>query len=288
MTACYLRSQKRNKEYSKLSVANALLVFVLSAGSAFIFREMGLVIGQYASVIISCLIGMFVFHIRLLNGGTVKEDKDKKDLLKIGFISVVITSLSQLLYLLDIFIIGILDPQETVLASYKAATIIPTALSFIPQSLIIYLYPYFAEHKDNGDWCIKNYKKILLGIGCFDLLIALALFFMAPFIVGLVFTKEYLDAVPVFKILSLNFFVSGTFRTISGNLLVTQRKLRFNLIETIITSTINIVADYILIKRFGSMGAAFATVSVVMVSSILSTVYLLITFNKKRKKQQST
>ena len=284
MTSCYLRSQKRNQDYSKLSVTNSLMVFAFSACGALVFREMGMIIGQYASAIISCFIGVLAFRVRILSCSPVKKINDKKDLLKIGFISVLINSLSQLLYLLDIFVIGILDPQETVLASYKVATIIPSALVFIPLSLMVYLYPYFAEHKDDGEWCIRNYKKLLMGIGSFNLLISMTLFLGAPYIVGIIFGKEYLDAVAIFKILSLNYFISGTFRIISGNLLVTQRKLRFNLIETIISSLINIIADYFLIQRFGSMGAALATVLVVLVSSTMSTLYLMITFNKKRKK----
>ena len=63
----------------------------------------------------------------------------------------VINALSQLLYLLDLFVIGIVDPQETIIASYKVATVIPTALIFIPNSLVIYIYPYFAEHKDDTE-----------------------------------------------------------------------------------------------------------------------------------------
>ena len=42
MTSCYLRSQKRNQEYAKLSVIHTVLVFVVSAACAFFFREMGL------------------------------------------------------------------------------------------------------------------------------------------------------------------------------------------------------------------------------------------------------
>ena len=80
----------------------------------------------------------------------------------------------------------------------------------------------------------------------------------------------------------MNYFISGTFRILSGNLLVTQRKLKFNLFVAIISSTTNIIADYLFIYCWGAIGAAYATVLVVIVSSILSTTYLVYTFNKKR------
>ena len=103
----------------------------------------------------------------------------------------------------------------------------------------------------------------------------------APLIVRILYGTQYLDSVPVFRVLALSYFFSGTFRTISGNLLVTQRKLRFNLFVAVISSAVNIVADYYFIQWWGSMGAAYATVLVIMITSIMSTAYLIKTFRSK-------
>ena len=241
---------------------------------------MGLVVGHYIAYIGATIVGYFVFHVHLLNreGGDV--GKDTKPLLKISFISMLNNGLSQLMYLIDVFVLGIVDPHETILASYKVATMIPTALGFIPLSMIIYLYPYFAQHKNDKKWCMERYKQVLIGLGSVNLSLAICLFVFAPLIVRIVFGVQYLDAVPVFRILAINYFFSGSFRTLAGNLLVTQRKLTFNLVVAVIASTINIVADYLLISHFGSIGAAYATMIVVLLTSILNTVYLLITFCK--------
>ena len=284
MTSCYLRSQKRNQEYAKLAVVNTTLVFAVSAGCAFLFREMGMVVGHYAAYIVAYLVGLLLFHVHLINrnAGALTED-DKKPLLKISFISMLNNGLSQLMYLLDVFVLGIVDPQETILASYKVATMIPAALTFIPLSLITYLYPYFAEHKDDGKWCLNRYKQILLGLGGFNLCLSAILCIAAPVIIRILFGEQYLDAVPIFRLLAVNYFVSGTFRILSGNLLVTQRKLKFNLFVAIVSSLTNAVADYFFIQWWGTMGAAWATVLVVLVSSILSTTYLIYTFRQKAR-----
>ena len=68
-------------------------------------------------------------------------------------------SISQLVYLADLFIIGILIKDVNMIASYKAATILPFALNFIPISLMTFVYPYFAKNKDDKVW-IK--EKLLL------------------------------------------------------------------------------------------------------------------------------
>ena len=278
MMSQYLRSQKRNKEYATLAVINTLICFVVSVGAALLFRAMGLVLGYYAAAIISVALGILLYKVHLYSKDTIDISADKKALLSIGLVSMVNNGLSQLMYLLDVFVLGIVDPQETILASYKVATIIPTALTFIPQSLMVYVYPYFAEHKDDRDWCLKRYKQILLGLGAFNLLISAVLCLGAPLIIRLIFGYEYLDCVPVFVVLSINYFISGTFRIVSGNLLVTQRRLKFNLLVAIVSSVTNIIADYFFIQWWGSMGAAFATLLVVIISSIMSTVRLIYSF----------
>lgn len=283
MTTTYLRAQKRNQEFARLTVLNTALIFVVSVGCAFIFREKGLVLGYYAAYLGSFAVGMRVYQIRIFNNSTPLEGEEKKDLLKIAAISMVNSGLSQLMYLLDVFVLGIVDPQETILASYKVATMIPSALAFIPLALVTYLYPYFAEHRGDGDWCLRRYKQILLGLGGLNLVVSVVLFVGAPLIIRLLFGEQYLDAIPVFRILSVNYFFSGTFRILSGNLLVTQRKLKFNLLVAIVSSLTNVVTDYFFIQWWGSIGAALATVLVVFVSSVLSTTYLIHTFRQNCK-----
>ena len=282
MTTIYMRSQKQNREFARLTVFNTALLFISSATMAWGFREIGLIMGYYIAYFTSYIVGYVVYHISILNHSQHFGKKDRYDLLKISFISMLNNGLSQAMYLLDIFMLGIANPQEIMLASYKVATMIPTALTFIPTALITYLYPYFAEHRNNGTWCLQAYKKVLLGLSGTNFIIAIVLFLEAPLIIQLFFGAQYLDAVPVFRILSLNYFISGTFRIISGNLLVTQRKLTFNFFVAVVSSIANVIADYLFIQWWGSLGAAMATVLVVVISSILSTGYLVHIFYRNR------
>lgn len=90
-----------------------------------------------------------------------------------------------------------------------------------------------------------------------------------------------MDALSIFRLLSVNFFVSGTFRILSGNLLVTQRKLKFNFLVAVVSSCVNVAANFLFINWWGAMGAALATVLVVLLTSVANTVYLVYTFKKK-------
>ena len=114
-----LRSQKMNKEYSQMSVTNTAILFIASALFAFLFREMGLIIGHYTAYIVACLMGAIYYRIHLLSRDRHDSGEDKKILLKISLISMMNNGLSQLMYLIDVFVIGIVAPEETILASYK-------------------------------------------------------------------------------------------------------------------------------------------------------------------------
>lgn len=283
MSSSFLRAQKKNQEFASLTVFNTTVLFLTTAIGAYLFREIGLVAGYYIAYLCTYFFGFKLFGTTLFQREKPVLGDECSALMKISFITMLNNGLSQLMYLIDVFILGIVDPNEIILASYKVATMIPTALTFIPLAMITYLYPYFAEHQNDRKWCRTHYKYVLLGMGGFNLFIALIMFAFAPFIVQLVFGAQYADAVPVFRILSINYFFSGTFRILSGNLLVTQRKLKFNLLVAIVSSSINIIADYFFIQWWGSIGAAYATFMVVIISSVLSTSYLVYTFNSDKR-----
>ena len=279
LSIAVLRSQKRNREYGLLNSINTLFIAVGSIFGSILFKESGLIIGYYFAYSVSFVVAFKVMKVRLLiRKKALISLEERKNFMSISLISVCNNSLSQLLYLLDIFVLGIIVAEETVLASYKVATQIPSALAFIPSSLVIYIYPYFAEHQKDREWCLATFRKILLCMLFVNICISGILIGFAPLIISTLFGSKYEDAVICFRILVLNYFIAGTFRTISGNLLVTQRKLKFNLLVGIVSGIANVLADILLIKNWGSVGASVATVSVSVIASLMCTPYLLYTF----------
>jgi len=179
-----------------------------------------------------------------------------------------------MLYLLDTFLIGIIIQSEIVVASYKTATLIPFALNFIPISVMTFAYPYFAKYKNNKTLVKEYYLKMQRYLFLLNLLISISLIAFAPFIIKVVFGPEYLDALVPFRILSLGYLVAATFRIPSGNVIASLGKIKINFYNSIISGGANIVLDIILIKFYGSIGAALATVLIFIISSIISSIYL--------------
>ena len=270
-----LRAQMRNQDFSYANTFSTAAMVLLSCTLALLLRAEGLVLGQYLACVLTILFIGKKCGIRISFRKSGVDTATKRDLLGVCSISVLNDGLSELMYLLDVFILGLAVPDETVIASYKVATTIPTALVFIPLSVITYVYPYFARNRTDKAWLTKNYRRLVLSMGALNLLVGGGLILLAPWLIGLVFGKVYLDSVAPFQILCASYIISGTFRILSGNLLVTQRKLKFNLFVAVLSSATNTVLNVFLIQAWGSIGAALATLITVLLTSVLSTAYLI-------------
>ena len=278
----YLRSKMENKKFSFASTLNTALVVTGAIVGVSLATVNGMIIGRVCGYIITIIVICNKFNVPIkLKTNKYDIIHDQKIILfKIAIISLLNNGISQLLYLLDVFLLGVIIADETVIASYKVATVIPTAMTFIPSAVVMYIYPYFAAHKDDKSWCLINYRKLIKYFGGMNLIIALLMFFLAKPIIILLYGAQYIDAVACFRILAINYFFSGTFRIISGNLLVTQRRLGFNLFVSILSGVVNILGNILLIPKFTSIGAAITTLLVVIVTSLISTLYYVYILKK--------
>lgn len=273
----YFRYNRFNKKYSYFASTNTIIILIFSIIGAVLWSVRGLIVFRYFGYIVSIIIGVLIlrFPFRKIYKRENSTEVNKSDLYKLSFISMANNATGHLIYILDIFIIGLIIPNETIIASYKVATIIPNALVFIPGSLMVYLYPYFAQHNGDKQWVKEKFHLILKYFGLFNLLISTVLIIFAPIIISLIFGEQYLDAVLPFRLLSLGYLISSTFRKVVGNLLVTQRRLKFNFWLGIFEGILNIIFNIILVTSFGSVGAAVSSLIVVTLSSIIGVRYFI-------------
>ncbi|MDE6624935.1 MAG: oligosaccharide flippase family protein [Lachnospiraceae bacterium] len=284
----YFRYNLLNVEYSKCSVVNTVLILCGSVAGAYLFKATGLILFRELAMAVSIVIGIYVYKFPVMR--IFKAVKislaEKKDMLRLAVISMVNVATGQLLYLIDVFLIGIIISDEIIVASYKTATIIPNALLFIPSALVVYIYPYFAQNQENKTWVKEKFFMVLKYFAPLNALVSIVLIIFAPLIIRIVFGSQYLDAVPVFRILSISYFFSATFRKVIGNLLVTQRKLNVNFWVGILEGLLNIISNWILIHLFGAIGAAITTLIISIVSSAVLMCYFVKYLNREIRKEE--
>lgn len=278
----YFRYQLMNVEYSKCSVLNTALILAGSVAGAVLLKTPGLIVFREAAMLVTVLLAVWIYRFplaRILKAARISV-REKIDMLKIAAISMLNIATGQLLYLIDVFLIGMLISDELVVASYKTATIVPNALLFIPTALVVYIYPYFAQKQDDKAWVKEKYFLLLKYFGLFNILVSVMLIILAPLIIRILFGAQYLDAVTAFRILSLSYFFSATFRKTTGNILVTQRKLHVNFWIGVMEGVLNIISNWFLILFMGAVGAAVTTLIICVVSSAVSVGYFVTYLNK--------
>lgn len=200
--------------------------------------------------------------------------QDRRDFLRLAFASQLNNGVAQALVMLDVFFIGIFILDNEVISSYKIASTIPSALAFIPRAVVTYVGPHFARNNRDLPWVRSHYAKLTLASAGVSLLITLGGIAVSPWMIPLVFGRQYEDAVPCFIVLMIGYFFYATFQCPTQNIIYTQRKVRINIIVTFLSGAANCVLDPLLIFYFGSIGAACATTAVHIIASILCFGYM--------------
>lgn len=276
-----MRSLIQNKIYSIFNSLDTILLFVFSLAGALYGQAKGLILFRYFAEIIMVLIGIYIFKTPIYIRKQTIKLHDKIALKKIAIISVINNSLAELMYLLEVFILGLIIPNENVVASYKVATTIPTALNFIPLALMTYAYPYFAKMRNDMKWTKEKYKYLVIGLISINTIIVSFCYFLAPQIISTIYGEKYLDSVRPFKILLISYFIASVTRVIAGNLLVTQRKLLFNTCTCSMSAIVCGISNYFLITKFSTDGAAYAHLICMVLTGICNTVYYVLIINGK-------
>ncbi|QSW17885.1 oligosaccharide flippase family protein [Clostridium gasigenes] len=271
----YLRSTLRNKDFSRLTVFNTVVYFIFTVGFSTIMGANGLILGMYLAYLATVMLGAYFIRKDIfLYKNTKIEGKDVKiKFLKYSIITVLSNAMSQILYLLDTQLIGTFTKDPITIANYKSATMIPFNLTFIPLSIIIFAYPYFAQNRNNKVWMKEKLSLLVKGLGVVNLIITVGGIVLAKPIFSILF-PQYMDSIPCFRVLMVGYFISATFRIPYGNILASVGNVKANLINAIFSGVCNVVLDIILIIKYGSIGAAYATLIVFIISSIIHYIFV--------------
>lgn len=279
-----LRIIRDNRHFMISNVVSSVIFIIAVIPLTKVFGISGYILAFYLKYIATYILArIFVPAIKKADVTEKLSRSFKFEIIKYSLVCCITNFVSQILMLVDVTCINIFLDDPTIVASYKAATQIPVALLFIPSSVITFIFPYLAENNQNYKWLKKTSKKLIMGVFCLNLVVAVSVIILAPFIVRVLWGAKYDDAAPILRILAFNFLITGSFNTVFGNIMVAIKKVNINLIKTAICSSLNIVLNIILIRQFGSFGAAYATVIVSFCSSIFAVSYFVYWIKKQEK-----
>lgn len=272
-----LRSRNQIKEYAQLLNINSISIAIGTCGGAF-FGVLGVIIGRYVASIITLIYAGFsskeiVEYVRLAEG---LDKKEKSALWNYSILVGASSAMNLLVHQLDVTLIAVMVKTAEDVGLYKVGTIIPNALEFIPSALVIAILPSIIYHKNEAEWIRENIKKTYLYLLLLNAVLTTVVISTAPLIIKVVSGEKYLSVLPIFRILTIGYFFSGTFRGLSVNLLAAFRRVKFGLLVSVTTCITDIIFNYLFIMKFGVIGAAYATLLAAIVSAGMSFTYVSI------------
>lgn len=164
----------------------------------------------------------------------------------------------------------LMTPQQLGLFA-AASKLINVGQNVLFQPLHGALFPHLASliKRDNQAY-YRKHRQALLGLSLVVALIVLALIFLAPYLVPLIFGEDYSEAIIYLQFMAPIWFM-GVFAHLylQQGLLVQGRDQRY-LIVVLSTGLISILANYILINNFQAQGAVYARVLTEAVLALLA------------------
>lgn len=146
------------------------------------------------------------------------------------------------------------------LGIYSVAVQVAEAWFFIPIAICSSVYPALVEAETISEELFYAHLQKLYNLMVFlAYVVALPVAFFSQEIIQLLFSSEYADAGPLLAIL----IWAGIFTSLGAarNLFIIAKNwTRANLISTVLGCSLNVLLNFILIPRYGAMGAVIASI----------------------------
>lgn len=245
----YYRMMEDNKTYSIMNITINLTGVVLVAALTYFFGMMGYLISM-------AVMPWFCFFYFKKN--PIAVSKPKIDFRKFWRYSVhasITYFFSDLLFSMDYLLIGLML-NETSLAFYKNAVMLPLSLSFLPLIFMQTDYPKIAKNYENKTYLkfyLFNYYKIFIPIGILILIIG---FFLKDWIVPFIFGKNYTGNGWVFFTILAALVGNMWMRNLYGNMISAIGKAHWNTYTSVGALVIILLLGILLIPNYGILGAA--------------------------------
>lgn len=283
----YARSQLKNKLFANMGVIQTGIVFLASVILTLIFGIYGVIYARYIAIIIVIIIGFkFVKHDLVGSKRIIIDSTEEKAFWKLSISLMLANLFSMIMPINEMYMINHLIKDASLTASYKVAILIPSQITFITHSIIIYIFPKIAKKSKNRKEAFEYSCKIGFLVFIIIMIICIIGCIISSQIVSLMYGTNYLDDYTLFmsKIYWFVYGINAGFRMIPMNILPALGITFFNSVSSIVSCVAHICLLIIFINMFGILGAAIALLIIYIISGIgywMYLYYFCCRYNKK-------
>jgi O-antigen/teichoic acid export membrane protein len=167
----------------------------------------------------------------------------------------------------QVMIGGLLSQSE--LGQYAVASKLVNLWNFIPMVALSTMLPSMVRSLKKSDKSFNELQKSLIG-GFFFISVAFGLFvwFLASPLINILYGEEYLQAVYILKVYGwfplFNYFV-----LVRSKIFIVKGEMKIAVICSFLTLILNIFFNYYLLQYFGPVGAIYASIASIVLSTLL-------------------
>lgn len=282
-----LRVKQKNQVFSYANIAYSVVLLSGNIILTRLFDIPGLIYSKYLAFLTSSgICAVVLYRNRFFAGfkdpAAKLERAEKKSINSYAYICAITNFTSIVLTLLDVTCLDLVLGDATVLADYNVAATIPSACTFVPSCLMMFFYPKLVSAVSNGKQEGRSYIFQLAKVyAVVNGLVYLCLALFAPLIIWIIYGQKYMNVVGLFEILSLN-YLAYCVRNLMGNVIAAVKKVKVNLVFSVVSGVLNICLNLLLIPWLGAMGAAVATLIVTITVAVLDCTYVLHHFKREK------
>ena len=278
------RLQHNNKAFAYTELVHSIVLLVSVFLLSYYFKEVGYTIALLITPLLTSI--FFIKKIKIDFKSKIKTQIADFTFWKYGFFASLSNVVTQLLFVIDILLIGYLLEDTEMITNYRYISLIPFSLLFLPMVFISTDFVAFTEKIYDKKYIVnymKSYMTFFLIISCFLFLFS---YFFAEQILTLL-DSSFTQFTDVFLILIFGIIGIFIFRGLYGNLLSSIGKAHINYYIASFSLIVNIVSNYYLIPKYGIKGAAITSSILMWLTGIASWVCFNYLYKKKLLKRLS-
>lgn len=265
----YARILNLNKLYSDINIYSNIILLVFAISFTLIWGILGYVIALVVAPLAYSIYLSFKLNLFKYNKSQIPE-YNTKQFVNYGLYMSVGGVLSEMLFAVDIMLIGNIIKDAEQIAQYKTSNIIPFSLLILPVAIITTDFVQLAKMAISNKKELWNYYLHYLKIMSVICVFVLILFYFFSHQLLLLFGKDYSNDNNLMFVFSIGTVGALLFRNPLGNILSAIGWPKINALFSLIILIINAIAGYYFVTIYGIMGAAYTTVVLMWISGILS------------------
>jgi O-antigen/teichoic acid export membrane protein len=282
-----LRLNHDNKNFAYSDFLHSIILVLSITILSYYLKEVGYVIALLSTPMLT---GLF-FIKKLKVNVSVKKNKRVPALnfsfWKYGFFASLSNVITQLLFVIDILLIGYLIKDPEMITNYRYISLLPFSLLFLPRVFINTDFVTFTEKIYNKNYIITYIKSYMLLFLIISVSLIIGSYFFGSLVLRLL-DDSFAIYGSIFFILMVGISGILIFRGLFGNLLSSIGKANINYYIASGALLFNIISNYYLIPLYGIKGAAITSAILMWVTGVTSAICFKVLYIKALLKIEPT